>query len=125
MLATGAIRIVSLGMKKRTFIKISAALSAGAVLQPVPWSRLSWGAGGGSTARHGSGQENGSMATLIAGLQMVTAAGDVVEFSRKKDAEGFNGVAVGLGALGVITKITLRIQPTFTMRQYVYENMPL
>src|SRR5438045_4861501 len=44
MWATGAIRIVSLGMKKRTFIKISAALGAEALLQPVPWSRLSWGA---------------------------------------------------------------------------------
>ena len=32
---------------------------------------------------------------------------------------------VGLGALGVITKLTLDIQPTFTMRQYVYENLPL
>src|SRR5205823_5059854 len=82
-------------------------------------------AGACSTATHGSGEKNGNLATQIAGLQMVTAAGDVVEFSRKKDAEAFNGVAVGLGALGVITKITLRIQPTFTMRQYVYENMPL
>jgi len=32
---------------------------------------------------------------------------------------------VSLGALGVITKVTLQIQPTYMMRQYVYENLPL
>jgi xylitol oxidase len=32
---------------------------------------------------------------------------------------------VGLGSLGVVTKVSLDIQPTFTMRQDVYENLPL
>jgi xylitol oxidase len=32
---------------------------------------------------------------------------------------------VGLGALGVITKVTLDIQPTFMVRQFVYEDLPL
>lgn len=32
---------------------------------------------------------------------------------------------MGLGALGVITKVTLDVQPRYTMRQYVYENLPL
>ena len=43
----------------------------------------------------------------------------------RRMARAFNGAVVGLGALGVITKVTLDIQPTFTMRQYVYENLPL
>jgi xylitol oxidase len=48
-----------------------------------------------------------------------------VKLSRKSDGEQFRGAVVGLGALGVITRITLDIQPTYSVRQYVYENLPL
>jgi xylitol oxidase len=82
-------------------------------------------AGACSTATHGSGETNGNLATAAAALQIVTAAGEVVELSRRKDGEVFAGAVVGLGALGVITKVTLDIQPAFLMRQYVYENLPL
>jgi xylitol oxidase len=82
-------------------------------------------AGACSTATHGSGQKNGNLATAVAGLEIVTAAGDVMKLSRKADGEVFQGAVVGLGALGAITKITLDIQPTYMMRQYVYENLPL
>jgi alditol oxidase len=82
-------------------------------------------AGACSTATHGSGEKNGNLATAVSALQIVTAAGDVLELSRGKDGETFQGAVVGLGALGVITKITLGIEPTFMMRQYVYEDLPL
>src|SRR5258707_10548260 len=82
-------------------------------------------AGACSTATHGSGEKNGNLATAVSALEIVTAAGDVVKLSRQQDGEAFLGVVVGLGALGVITKIILDIQPAFMMRQYVYENLPL
>jgi alditol oxidase len=82
-------------------------------------------AGACSTATHGSGQKNGNLATAVAGLEIVNAAGDVMKLSRKADGEVFQGAVVGLGALGAITRITLDIQPTYMMRQYVYENLPL
>jgi alditol oxidase len=82
-------------------------------------------AGACSTATHGSGERNGNLATAASGLEIVTAAGDVVNLSRDHDGDRFSGAVVGLGALGVITKVTLDIQPTFLMRQYVYENLPL
>ena len=82
-------------------------------------------AGACSTATHGSGQKNGNLATVASALEIVTADGKVVNLSRERDDETFNGAVVGLGALGVITKVTLDIQPSFRMRQYVYENLPL
>src|SRR3981081_63545 len=82
-------------------------------------------AGACTTATHGSGEKNGNLATAASGLEMVTASGDVVNLSRERDRNEFSGAVVGLGALGVITKVTLDIQPTFVMRQYVYENLPL
>jgi alditol oxidase len=82
-------------------------------------------AGACSTATHGSGQKNGNLATAVSGLEIVTADGRVVNLSREQDGETFNGAVVGLGAIGVITKVTLNIQPSFMMRQYVYEDLPL
>jgi alditol oxidase len=81
-------------------------------------------AGACSTATHGSGEKNGNLATAVAGLEMVTAAGDLVKLSRASDGKAFKGAVVGLGALGAITRVTLNIQPTFMVRQYVYENLP-
>ena len=81
-------------------------------------------AGACTTATHGSGEKNGNLSTAVSALEMVTAAGDIVKLSRN-DGKAFLGAVVNLGTLGVITKVSLDIQPTFQMRQYVYENLPL
>jgi xylitol oxidase len=82
-------------------------------------------AGACSTATHGSGEKNGNLATAVSALEMVMASGEVVKLSRQNDGETFQGAVVGLGSVGVITKVTLDVQPTYMMRQYVYENLPL
>lgn len=81
-------------------------------------------AGACATATHGSGVKNGNLSTAVAGMEFVTANGEVRNLSRDKDGEQFRAAVVHLGGLGVVTKVTLDIQPTFTMRQDVYENLP-
>jgi alditol oxidase len=75
-------------------------------------------AGACTTATHGSGEKLGNLATAVSAIEMVAADGEVVKLAREY-------AAVGLGALGVITRVTLDIEPSFAVRQYVYEDLPL
>ena len=78
-----------------------------------------------ATATHGSGNKNGNLATAVAGMEIVTADGELVVLSKERDGERFRGAVVALGGLGVVTKVTLDVQPTFQIRQVVYENLPM
>jgi xylitol oxidase len=80
-------------------------------------------AGAIATATHGSGVHNGNLATAVAALELVTANGEVVALSHEKDGERFLGAVVGLGALGVVTSVTLNLLPTYRMAQSVYQNL--
>jgi xylitol oxidase len=80
-------------------------------------------AGAISTATHGSGLHNGNLATPVSALELVTADGGLISLSRKKDADRFLGAVVGLGALGVVTSVTLDVQPTYQVAQSVYRNL--
>ena len=78
-------------------------------------------AGAVATATHGSGVRNGNLATAVAALEIVTSTGEVVTAIRG-DAD-FDGMVVGLGALGVVTRLTLDVHPTFRVRQRVFEGL--
>ena len=54
-----------------------------------------------------------------------TRKGDLVALSREKDGDTFAGAVVNLGALGVVTRLTLDIEPAFTVRQDLYQDLPL
>jgi alditol oxidase len=81
-------------------------------------------AGACSTGTHGSGEKLGNLATAVSAMEIVNAAGELVQLTREKDGNDFFGAVVGLGALGALTKITLDVQPSFQVKQYVYENLP-
>jgi len=80
-------------------------------------------AGAVATATHGSGDANGNLATSVAALEIVAADGTVHHLSRGISPD-FDGAVVGLGALGVVTKVTLDIEPTFAVQQDVFEALP-
>jgi alditol oxidase len=82
-------------------------------------------AGAIATATHGSGNKNGNLATAVSALEVVTADGGLLVLSRERDGERFQGAVVNLGAIGVVTKVTLDVQPAFQVAQVVYENLSI
>jgi alditol oxidase len=78
-------------------------------------------AGAVATATHGSGDGQGNLATAVAGLEMVTSTGGVITAARG-DAD-FDGLVVGLGALGAVTRLTLDVEPAYRVRQRVFEGL--
>ncbi|PWR10326.1 FAD-binding protein [Micromonospora sicca] len=79
-------------------------------------------AGAVATGTHGSGDTHGNLATAVAALELVTADGDLLTVDRAD--ERFAGMVVNLGALGVVTRVTLDVVPTFDVRQYVRLGLP-
>ncbi len=78
-------------------------------------------AGAVATATHGSGDANGNLATAVKGLELVTSEGEIVEATRGDP--DFDGLVVGLGALGVVTRVTLDVEPAYEVRQRVFEGL--
>jgi xylitol oxidase len=81
-------------------------------------------AGACATGTHGSGSGNGNLSTAVCALEMVTGNAEVVSLSRKQDGEKFSGAVIALGALGVVTSVTLDVEPTFDVAQAVYLDLP-
>jgi xylitol oxidase len=81
--------------------------------------------GGCATATHGSGDGNQNLAAAVTALELVTAEGDLRLLSRKDHSKIFPGAVVNLGAIGVVTRVTLKIEPAFDVRQDVYKNLRL
>jgi xylitol oxidase len=56
---------------------------------------------------------------------VVIADGSVIHLSKAADAEKLNAAVVGIGAIGIITKVTLEIQPTYMISQRVFLKLPM
>jgi L-gulono-1,4-lactone dehydrogenase len=68
-----------------------------------------------STGTHGTGAKLGGIATQVEGLELVLANGEVVRCSATERPDLFSAARVGLGALGVISTVTLRCERSFSL----------
>jgi L-gulono-1,4-lactone dehydrogenase len=69
-----------------------------------------------STATHGTGERFGNISSQVVGLSLITANGDVRHCSPDKDADVFKAAQIGLGALGVLSTVTLKCVPAYNLR---------
>ena len=76
------------------------------------------------TGTHGSGIGLGGLQTAVTGLETVLPDGSIEQQSRGADGERFLASVVALGRLGVVTRVTLAIEPTYDVRQYVFDHLP-
>ncbi|KQX65987.1 FAD-binding protein [Angustibacter sp. Root456] len=80
-------------------------------------------AGACATGTHGSGHANRCLAAAVRAVDVVTGDGELRTLQRG-DA-GFPGAVVSLGALGPVVALTLDVEPSYQLRQDVYEDVPL
>lgn len=123
-------RLMEIDTERRT-VRVAAATRYGTLaehLQAHGWAVHNLAslphisvAGAVATATHGSGDRLPNLAAVVAGLEMVTASGEIVVLTRQ-DAE-LAGSVVGLGALGVVTAVTLDIEPTYDVIQQVHTGL--
>ncbi|MCW2615212.1 MAG: FAD-linked oxidoreductase [Frankiales bacterium] len=72
-------------------------------------------AGAISTGTHGTGRDSGALATQVVGLELVLAGGSVLTRSADEHPDVFAVARIGLGALGVVTAVTLQVEPAFLL----------
>lgn len=76
-----------------------------------------------ATGTHGSGDRNPTLSAVVEALELVTSSGDVLTVDRLDDPDLLAGTVVGLGALGVVTRLAIRVQPRFEIQQYVFDDI--
>ncbi|MCW8377375.1 D-arabinono-1,4-lactone oxidase [Streptomyces justiciae] len=80
-------------------------------------------AGSVATGTHGSGVANGPLASAVREVELVLADGSTVTIGRGDPR--FGGAVTSLGALGVVTALTLDLEPSYDVEQHVFTELPL
>jgi xylitol oxidase len=105
-----------------TYAQLAAALNgerlALANLASLPHISI---AGAVTTATHGSGVRNRNLAAAVRAIELVDGRGGV-SWLRRGDPD-FEGVVVGLGAVGAVTRLALDIEPEYEVSQRVFERL--
>jgi xylitol oxidase len=118
--------------KEKETVTVSAGLKYGEVAEEL--HKNGWAlhnlaslphisiAGAIATGTHGSGSKNGSLATAVKSFDVVLADGSFRNIN-SSDGDLFYGGVIGLGLIGIVTRVELEIQPTFNLGQNVYLEM--
>ena len=72
-------------------------------------------AGAISTGTHGTGGTAAGLAAQVVGLELVTGTGELLRATPEENADVLDVARVGLGALGILTTITFRVEPVFVL----------
>jgi xylitol oxidase len=78
-------------------------------------------AGATATGTHGSGSGNRILSAAVAGLEYVAADSELRRTGRENP--DFDGMPVGLGAFGIVVRVTLDTEPTYLVRQDAYTGL--
>jgi xylitol oxidase len=73
------------------------------------------------TGTHGSGDRAGNLATAVAAIEIMRSDGEVVRLDRGH--ADFAGAVVNLGALGVVVRLELDVEPAYEVEQHVFERL--
>ncbi len=80
-------------------------------------------AGACATGTHGSGRSNPGLAAAVDAIELVRVGGELETLS--SSATDFSGSVVALGALGVVTRMRLELEPSYDVAQEVWLDVPL
>ncbi len=75
-------------------------------------------AGAINTATHGTGLTLGNLATTVVGMELVDGRGQVVQCDADRNADLLHSARVGVGALGVVTEVTIQCEPAFNLHAH-------
>ena len=69
-----------------------------------------------STSTHGTGRNLPGLAAQVSGMRLVTGDGNILEINEKENPDLLKFAAVGVGALGLISQVTLKVVPAFRLK---------
>jgi L-gulonolactone oxidase len=105
---------VQAGMRLHTLNEVLAA--AGLAMPNLGDIDVQTISGAISTGTHGTGAKLGCLSTFVESLTLVTGTGEVVRCAADEHRQIFDAARVGVGALGVLSEVTLRCVDAFTLR---------
>ncbi len=75
-------------------------------------------AGAISTGTHGTGGVTAGLSAQVAGLELVTGTGEVLRATSRENPDVHDLARLGLGALGILTTVTFRVEPLFLLQAH-------